>query len=442
MSVVAGEAAPRRSIGKTALALLPMQIVFRGGEALLPLLIALWFGRNAETDLYFLAAAFFTFSGSMLGAAFQDSALVPILADLREKDPALAPRVAGSLLVHALVFGSAFAAVIGMVALGWAWTHVDRFDVASTLVLPLSAWIVALGARSFFGGLLAAHGRYFAQPIATGTGMAVSLAIIAWLHRGLGIAVVPIGSLIAELVAIGILAYAALVHARLPLALSLARPEPVRRFFGLVAATVAGATITRINPMVDQLMSRLVGTVGGGTLLRLTSDVSSVPTSLAQAALFSVLLTQLSQQAASRNTADFENTLRRALFSTCALLAAASFVLALLREPLLRLVFLHGEMDEAGVLRLTEILPYALIGVPPFGALLILAVAHVALQNNRVMIPLGILNAALNLALDWLLVGPLGLRGIALATSIMHGIIAATFFVLLRARLRAVRAGA
>jgi putative peptidoglycan lipid II flippase len=163
--------------------------------------------------------------------------------------------------------------------------------------------------------------------------------------------------------------------------------------------------------------------------------VASVPTSLAQAALFSVLLSQLSREVARGAYDEFAQTLRRALWGTMGLLAVASLAIAALRGPLLRAVFLHGAMDEAGVERLSEVLPWALLGVAPFGAVLILALAHVALQNNRIMIALGVLNAALNLGFDWVLVKPFGLRGIALATSLMHVAMALVFWWLLRLKL-------
>jgi putative peptidoglycan lipid II flippase len=432
----------QRSVFGTALLLLPMQIVFRAGEAALPLLIAMWFGRSAETDLYFLGAAFFVFAGSLVAASFQDSALVPILAELKAEEPAEVPRVAGSLLMHALVYGGAIAVLVGAFALGWAWLHAAEvpFGVARTMIPAFVLWMVALGARSFFAGMLNANGWYFAPPIASGLGMTASLLLLATLHRQLGIVIVPVGSLAAEVVATLVLAWIAIRKAKLPLVLSLVRSEPVMRFWKLVAAAVAGATITRINPMIDQLMARLSDVVGGGTLLRLAGDVASVPTSLAQAALFSVLLSQLSREAARGAWEDFASTLRRALWGTMGVLAAASLLLALARGPLLRLVFLHGAMDEGGVERLAEVLPWALLGVAPFGAVLLFALAHVALQNNRIMIALGVLNAALNLGFDWLLVGPFGLRGIALATSLMHVAIALVFWWLLRVKLRELRA--
>src|SRR5260370_17002207 len=86
------------SIARTALRLLPLQVVFRGGEALLPLVLAAWFGRTAETDLYYVLATYFVFAGAVLTGAFQDSGAVPVLIELRSNDPERLPQVAASLL--------------------------------------------------------------------------------------------------------------------------------------------------------------------------------------------------------------------------------------------------------------------------------------------------------------------------------------------------------
>ena len=76
------EAPRERGVGRTALGLLPAQIVFRGGEAIFPWLLSTWFGRSHTTDVYTFAWAVFTFAGSLVFSAYQDSALVPLLAHI------------------------------------------------------------------------------------------------------------------------------------------------------------------------------------------------------------------------------------------------------------------------------------------------------------------------------------------------------------------------
>jgi len=90
-SASAGRSAPhaRRSsllatIGRVA----PWQAASRASTAVLPFLLATWFGRSAATDLYTLIAAVFALAGSLVFASFQDSALVPIAVDVQRRDPA------------------------------------------------------------------------------------------------------------------------------------------------------------------------------------------------------------------------------------------------------------------------------------------------------------------------------------------------------------------
>jgi putative peptidoglycan lipid II flippase len=440
--MTAPAAAPRPSIARTALLLLPVQIVFRTGEAIVPLLLAAWFGRTPATDAYYLAWAFFTFAGALVASAYQDSALIPVLTEVQTRDAAEYRLTLRSLLGHTLVYATALGVGMGLVALGiFRWRYDDAlFATAAALVPSFAAYLVALAVRAFFIGALNQRGKYFVHPVASGAGIVVALGTIALGRDELGVRILPLGWFLGELMATIVAARAAFAIAEGAFGPTLERPEPVRRFFRLVASEVVGSAITRINPFIDQMMAALSSVVGGGTLLRYAFDVASLPTSAAQATVFPVLLSHLSQDAAEKRYADFDRTVRGALLGVCGLLLAMSGALALFRRPILRLVFLHGAMDEGGIEAMAEIVPYALLGVAPFGALLVLARAHVALQNSRIMVSMGILNAVLNAVFDVLFFQWIGLRGIALSTSMMNLAIALVFWVRLRARRRELEA--
>jgi putative peptidoglycan lipid II flippase len=97
-------------------------------------------------------------------------------------------------------------------------------------------------------------------------------------------------------------------------------------------------------------------------------------------------------------------------------------------------------MDGPGVERMVQLLPYHLAGLAPFGALLVMARAHVAMQNSRIMLSMGVLNAALNAGLNVALLPWLGLEGIALSTSCTYAVVAIVFAVRFHLRLRTVPA--
>jgi putative peptidoglycan lipid II flippase len=79
------------------------------------------------------------------------------------------------------------------------------------------------------------------------------------------------------------------------------------------------------------------------------------------------------------------------------------------------------------------------VGLAPFGALLVLARAHVAMKNTSIMVGMGVLNAGLNAVLNVVFLRLIGLEGIALATSIMHLIVAIVFWLRFETKLHETR---
>jgi putative peptidoglycan lipid II flippase len=424
----------RPGLFRTALLLFPLQALFRGGEAVMPLLLAAWFGRSAATDLYYVLAAYFVFAGALVTGAFQDSSVVPVLVEVEEKDPGQLPTIAGALLGHTLAVAAVLAVAFGALAASAVLVASEARMLALELVVVMSFGVVATAVRSFYVGLLNARGRFSLHPVASGLGVGLTLGLIAFGRGAFGVLIVPVALVLGELFAIALLARFTERVVGLRVRPHLGRPEPVRRILRLVRLEVTGSLITRVNPVIDQLMSRMAGVLGGGTLLLYATNVAALPTSVLQATLFPVFLTRLSQEAARPQ--EFLRVTRRTLIATTLLLLLSAAILAALRAPVCRLLFLHGVMDEGGARSIAEILPWALLGAAPFGALLLLARAHVALQNSRIMPSMGVLNATCNAVFNLVFVGRMGLSGIALSTSVTYAIVAGVFWVRLRPQRR------
>ncbi|WP_394828892.1 lipid II flippase MurJ [Pendulispora albinea] len=435
-----------RAIVRTTLFLLPMQIVFRGGEALLPLFVAIWFGAKQDTDVYQFTWAVFNFAGSLVFSIFQDSALVPILAEVKLTRKESIPTVLGSILAHTGVIGSALSLVVGLLAMAFFSVHYqgEAWTLSMHMVPLFCVVLVAMAIKTFFYAVLNADHHYVAQPLASSMGVIAQLTVIATLRHRFGVLTIAMGTLAGELLAIAVLLVIAFKWVRLKIHLTLERPEPALRFARLVAAEVGGSAVTRINPVVDQLMAGFVGVEGALTLLRNSGDVASLPTSLLQAALLPVLLSHLSDDFAGgtlEHLRKLRATVGRAVLIVAALLVGISILLFLVRTPLLRLVFLHGEMTAAKVDLMAHLLPYHLVGLAPFGVLLVLARAHVSMKNSGIMLGMGALNAGLNAGFNVVLMNVMGLEGIALSTSCVQLAIAIVFWFRFEAKIeRAQRA--
>lgn len=433
--------AEKKSILRTTLLVMPALFVFRAGELFLPLVLAYWLGRTAAMDVYFFAWAVFAFAGSLVFSAFKDSPLVPVLAEERIARPKEVPPLLGTVLLHTWILGGALAVLIGGFALGWfAFRyHGAEFTLAAWMVLPFTVYLVVMATRTFFNALLSVERQFVVQPVASGLGMLINIAVLAAFHSRVGVGLVPVAALAGEAVVAALLAWYAIRIVGVKIELGLTRPRALVKIAGLIMHEVGGGAVTRVNPVVDQLMAGLSGIVGAGTMLRYSGDVALVPTSLLQAALLPVLLSHLSDDFARRDLTTFRRTVVRSLTTVTALLLVATAIFWTFRAPILRFVFLRGEMDAEGVDRMIRLLPYHLVGLAPFGALLVLARAHVALKNSGIMIGMGLLNAGCNAAFNVVLLKLLGLEGIALSTSCVHLAIAVVFWFQFEKRLEVVR---
>ncbi len=442
LNEVEGKEEKKRSIVSTSLWLLPAQIVFRAGEAFLPLLLAAWFGRSKETDIYYFTWAVFAFAGALIFTAFQDSALVPIYAEVKRDDKEGLPKFLGSLLTHTWIYGGALAATIGVLSVGYFrlryGSDSGAFLLAAKMVPPFSVLLVAMATRTFLTCLLNAEHKYFVAPVASSFSVVTTLTLIFVLRHKFGVLAIPASSLAGECVAILVLLGVARRSLGLRFAFSLTRTEPMLRWATLVAWEVGGNAVSRVNPVVDQLMAGIAAVVGGGTLLRYTMDIASLPTSLLSGSLLTVLLSHLSEFFAAGKTVQIRRTVLRSTLAVVLLMTGICLLIWMVRVHLFRFVFLRGEMDAQGVERMISILPYHLVGMPGFGVLLLLSRAHIALLNSRIMFGMGLLNAGVNVVLNLVLVRFIGLEGIALSTSIVNTVVAIVFYIRLEARLKEV----
>ncbi len=435
--------APTPAIYRHAAKLLPAQALKSVLDAALPFLLATWFGKGGASDAFFLTQGLFLFVVSLLAGAFQDSAVVPVLSEVRSrKTPKEYDAVAGALVGWALVAGFAVGALFAAVAFGWfSWVRPLPAPFTGPrpvlmLLVPFALWAPLLALRASIGGILQARGALLATPLASALGTVLSAALLFGFHQRFGVVAIPSAQAAGEGVAALLAARYLLTTEGVPLRLSLARPEALRKLGRLVASEVLGAAVTRINPVVDQAFAATIAAVGAVSTMRYTNDLATVPTSVAQLALFPVLLVVLSRLAAEGDERTFSKVVHKAIVQVSAFTIVVGGVVWLVRRPLLRAVFFHGSMTELAVEDLIEVLPWALANAPPFALLLLLVRAHTALGNSRIMFPLGVFNAAVNLLGDSILVRFFGVRGILLSTATTHTAVVVVLYLLLQRTLR------
>ena len=426
-----------RGMLKTTLLLVPAHVVARVGEALWPLALASWFGRSAATDAFNLGWSFFAFVGSLVFGAFQDSALVSLVVETRLRRPQQLGALVGGLLLYTAAAG----ALLALVFTGAGLVFFDAVYASGTAAFMKSMapyfglYLVLLGVRTYLVAVLNADNRFQLAPVGSAIALLAAAAFV-WAARGrFGVVSVPMGTALGEALHVAFLFFALKRGATYTLELTWKLPGRVWPILRQVLAAAGGGSVTRVNPIVDQHMATLFA-VGGATMLRYSNDIATIPTSLLQAVFLPVLTSRLATAFSEKDERAFRSVTRRGELGSMAVLTAAALLLFLVRRPLLRFVLLRGEMDAEAVDRIASLVGYHLVGLPAFGLLLVQVRAFVCVGLSRVLLPMGFVNAALNLVFNLVLARWLGLEGIALATSAMNTSIALILFVILRRRLR------
>jgi putative peptidoglycan lipid II flippase len=401
--------------------------------------IADTFGASADIDAFFAAFRLPDLIFQLVAAGALSSALIPVVSGLLARDEAVrAWRVVSTVTTLMLVALGVLAAILFVIAPlvmpaitpGFGPAQLDR-TVGLTRIMLLSPIFLSMGAVAT--SALNAGGRFAASAIAP---IVYNLAIIAaalTLAPSLGVTGLAIGVVGGS---VGHLA----VQLR-PLARLGFRYEPriewddpharqalllmVPRAFGLGAGQVTFIVVTA-----------LASTLGTGavsdfnyafTLLQIPIGVIGVPLGI-------VLLPSLSRAAGIGREAEFADLLTKAIRLLLYVMIPIAGLVAVLRRPFIDILFGGGKIGDADLDVIATTLLWFLTGLAAHALIAVLARAFYARQDTRTPVLAAVAAVVLNSSLAVVLVGPLGLGGIALAIALAAWVEAIALLVVLQRR--------
>src|SRR5262249_23116711 len=151
--------------------------------------------------------------------------------------------------------------------------------------------------------------------------------------------------------------------------------------------------------------------------------------------LATYLLPTLSGLAAEKNFGEFRTTLRQGVGYLVTINLLASVFLLVLAEPMIRLLFQHGNFHAEDTRRASFALICLAPGLVVFSLVNILARAFYALGDTKTPMRISIFCLGLNVAVALLLVWPLEQGGLGIANSISAACNAALLTMALRKKL-------
>lgn len=389
--------------------------------------IAGFFGAGPATDAFFVAFRMPNLLRRLFAEGTVSMALVPVLTDeMRRRGRGEALRLAqsalqiGAMALAALtVLGLVGAPVlVTVLAPGFARSP-EIFGLAVDLARIMMPFVLCIGLVAVAMGVLNTLGHFAAPALAPAC---LNLAMIGAVLATASWMAAPIRGLAWGVVAGGLFQLALqvpfLVRAGLrffppvwPL------PAGIGRIGRLLGPATFGAAIYQINLMVATLLASLLPP-GAISFLYYADRLVQFPLGIFAVALATAVMPSLSRRAADRDLAGLRDTTIRSLGLVLFLTVPAMAGLMALGQPLVALLFQRGAFDAESARLTASALVYYSTGLWASAALRIVLAASYALEDAVTPVRAGLVAVGGNLALGWVLMGPLGFRGLALASAL------------------------
>jgi putative peptidoglycan lipid II flippase len=191
----------------------------------------------------------------------------------------------------------------------------------------------------------------------------------------------------------------------------------VRRAAALMAPVVFGAGIVQVNVFVDSIFASFLQE-GSVASIYVADRVMELVLGGYAIALSTAILPLLSRQAAENRIDEMKTTLnfgaRLVLFIT----VPAMIGLIVLRQPIIEVLFEHGEFDATSTALTTWALMFFALGLPAFSLVKIVVPAFYALHDTKTPVKIAFIAMFLNAGLNFLFFRPLSNGGPPLATTL------------------------
>jgi putative peptidoglycan lipid II flippase len=394
----------------------------------------------AELDAFFAAFRLPDLIFQLVAAGAVGSALIPIVAGLlatSERDRAW--RVVSTVVNLMLLALAVLAVVLALVAPMVVRAITPGFDelqlartVELTRIMLLSPIFLALGAVAT--SVLNAGGRFAAAAIAP---IVYNVAIIGGAVflapslgvRGLALGVVcgSLGHLLVQLRGLDRIGFT--YRPQVDVSDSEARDA-----LKLMAPRAVGLGAGQITFVV---VTSLASTLGAGaiTAYNIAFALLQIPIGVIGVPLGVVVFPSLSREVALGRESEYVGLLTRALRLLLFVMLPLGGLLAILRRQTVTLLFGYGRFDAASIDLTANALLFFVIGLAAHALIAVLARAFYARQDTRTPVAAAVVAVVVNTTLATVLVGPMGLGGIALAIALAAWIEALALLGLLARRL-------
>ncbi|NJD68515.1 MAG: murein biosynthesis integral membrane protein MurJ [candidate division NC10 bacterium] len=408
------------------------------------LIIARAFGAGTATDAFFAAFRLPNMLRELLGEGALSAAFIPVFTEsFRTRGREGAWRLAWTVLSMLTLLLLAVSSV-GIVFAPWLIRLIapgfhaipSQLDLAVYLTRVMFPYILLIGVAALFMAILNSQG-HFATPALSPSVLNVAMigcALFLTPHMDPPIVALAIGVLIGGGGQLLIQIPAILSGSRgVRWSLDVGDPA-VGRIARLMTPGIAGLAVTQLNVFIGTLLASLMGE-GGISILYYAFRLIQLPIGLFGVAIATAAFPAMARQAASRSLREVGATVAYAIRLVLFVTLPSMVGLMVFRVQIIQILFERGAFDRTVTLATADVLLFYAFGLGAYVSNRILVPAFYSLQDTATPVKIGMAAVVANIVASLLLMRPLGLAGLALATTLSSFVNLGLLLVCLQRRL-------
>lgn len=403
------------------------------------IIIAAVFGTSAPLQAFVVAFRIPNMLRDLVGEGAANAAFVPVLSSYAVKKTKEEFWGLARVLLNAMIvvlaaitaLGMIFTpAIVALIAPGFI-KDPEKFRLTVELTRSMFPYIFLVGLTAYTTGVLNSLKLFGASAFSQPLWNVVFIASALWLCpvmrvpvMGLAIGVLA-GGVLQVFVQVPQLAARGLHFPRL----NKFRHPGAAEVGRLLVPRVIGASIYQVNVFVNTILASLSSIVGEGAIAAIyySNRLWMLPLAIFGTAFSQAMLPTMSEHAAREDMEKFKQTLSFSLRSVFFITVPSAVGLIVLARPIVRALFERGSFDSYSTQITATALLFYSIGLFAYAGVKILVSAFYSLKDTRTPVKTAAVALAINIVLNVVLMFPLKVGGLALATSLAS---IANFFIL------------
>lgn len=418
---------PIKKAMKSAQMIIVFSIISRALSLTKESLIASKIGNYFTTDSYFTAFVASTLLADIIGEGISTS-MVPILLRIEAKEGKEKKIEYVNNMLHLAILFS-----LALIMLSWILSPIvikimakgfleDEFNLSVKLMkvgLPIILFIIV---RSVFIAFLQSNHGFKAGAKSWAYYNMVYIVFLVFFNR----------FRVVGLMVAGILASAIQLYSVIPASVKLGynyervidfKDIYLKELLIMIMPIVIGISINKVNVVVDK---SIASTLAAGSIswLNYANDIIQVILGIFVTAIVTVFFPIIAQEFNREDVRSLSTVMGKGTHLVVGITLPVSVILMTLSEPIVELLFQRGRFGPIATMMTSKVLFYYALGLGNMALILILTKAHYAMHNSITPMIASLIGVALNYGLNIVLSKYMGVKGLALATTISTTVVA------------------